>query len=117
MGWVKDMKGAYGRARLLIGPSIWPEPFGRVFIEAAASGIPSVASARGGIAEAVGEGGILIDDIFDINRWVEALRHFEDPDTYAAYRENARENARNFTAQASLEQFIRSVRKVIGIEL
>jgi glycosyltransferase involved in cell wall biosynthesis len=117
MGWVKDMKGAYGRARLLIGPSIWPEPFGRVFIEAAASGIPSVASARGGIAEAVGEGGILIDDIFDINRWVEALRQFEDPDTYAAYAENARENARSFTAQASLEQFIQSVRKVTGIEL
>ncbi len=117
MGWVKDMKGAYGRARLLIGPSIWPEPFGRVFVEAAASGIPSVASARGGIAEAVGEGGILIDDIFDIKRWVEALRQFEDPDTYAAYRENARENATRFSAQASLEQFIRSVRKVTGLEL
>lgn len=117
MGWVKDMKGAYSRARLLIGPSIWPEPFGRVFVEAAASGIPSVASARGGIVEAVGEGGILIDDIFDINRWVEALRQLEDPDTYADYRENALENARRFTAQASLEQFIQSVRKVTGIEL
>lgn len=117
MGWVKDMKGAYGRARLLIGPSIWPEPFGRVFVEAAASGIPSVASARGGIAEAVGGGGILIDDIFDINRWVGALRQFEDPDTHAAYAENARENARSFTAQASLEQFIQSLRKVTGLEL
>lgn len=117
MGWVKDMKGAYGRARLLIGPSIWPEPFGRVFVEAAASGIPSVASARGGIPEAVGEGGILIDDIFDVNRWVEALRELEDPDTYAAYAENARENARRFSAEASLEQFIQSVRKVMGIEL
>lgn len=117
MGWVKGMRGAYGRGRLLIGPSIWPEPFGRVFVEAAASGIPSVASARGGIAEAVGQGGILIDDIFNIDRWVEALRQLEHPETYAVYSENARENARRFSAQASLEQFIQSVRKVVGIEL
>jgi glycosyltransferase involved in cell wall biosynthesis len=117
LGWVKDMKDAYARARLLIGPSIWPEPFGRIFVEAGASGIPSVASARGGIPEAVGKGGILIDDIFDIDRWVEALRELEDPAIYAAYAQNAREHARRFSVEASLEQFIQGVRKVAGLEL
>ncbi|MBW2194208.1 MAG: glycosyltransferase [Deltaproteobacteria bacterium] len=117
LGWVKDMKNAYGRARLLIGPSIWPEPFGRVFVEAAASGIPSVASARGGIPEAVGKGGILIDNIFDISCWIEALRQLEDPDIYVTYAENARTHARRFNAEASLMQFIQGVQKVIGLEV
>jgi glycosyltransferase involved in cell wall biosynthesis len=117
MGWVKDMRAAYARARVLLGPSIWPEPFGRIFVEAASNGIPSVASARGGIPEAVGKGGILIDDIFDIKRWVEALRQLENPHIYTTYERNARENAVNFSSDASLAQFLESARKVIGIEL
>ena len=117
MGWVKDMRAAYARTRVLLGPSIWPEPFGRIFVEAASNGIPSVASARGGIPEAVGKGGILIDNIFDINRWVEALRQLEDPDVYTSYAGNAHKNAKLFSSEASLAQFLESVRKVIGIEL
>ena len=117
MGWVGDMRAAYARARVLLGPSIWPEPFGRIFIEAASNGIPSIASRRGGIPEAVGKGGILIDDIFDVNRWVEALRQLEDPDVYSVYEKNARENATNFSSEESLAQFLESTRKVMGIEL
>jgi len=117
MGWVKDMRAAYARTRVLLGPSIWPEPFGRIFVEASSNGIPSIASRRGGIPEAVGKGGILIDDIFDVNRWVEALRQLEDPDVYTAYEKSARENAANFSSDASLAQFLESTRKVMGIEL
>jgi glycosyltransferase involved in cell wall biosynthesis len=117
MGWVKHMRDAYARTRVLLGPSIWPEPFGRIFVEAASNGIPSIASRRGGIPEAVGKGGLLIDDIFDVNRWVEALRRLEDPDVYTAYEKNARENAANFSSDASLAQFLESTRKVMGIEL
>ncbi|MCP4576582.1 MAG: glycosyltransferase family 4 protein, partial [Deltaproteobacteria bacterium] len=51
MGWVSDMRQAYAQSRIIIGPSIWPEPFGRVFVEAGLNSIPSVASARGGIPE------------------------------------------------------------------
>jgi glycosyltransferase involved in cell wall biosynthesis len=117
MGWMKDMRVAYAKARVLLGPSIWPEPFGRIFIEAAANGIPSVASKRGGIPEAVGKGGILIDDIFDVNPWVEGLRQLEDPDTYTAYASNACKHAKDFSAEESLLQFTQNVRKVMGIEL
>jgi glycosyltransferase involved in cell wall biosynthesis len=84
------MRAAYARTRILMGPSIWPEPFGRIFVEAASNGIPSIASERGGIPEAVGKGGILIDDIFDVNRWVEALRQLASPDIYPAHEKNAR---------------------------
>jgi len=117
LGWVDDMRTVYARTRVLLGPSIWPEPFGRVFVEAGASGIPSVASVRGGIPEAVGDGGILIDAIFDSDRWIEALRRLEDPATYSAYSAKARAHAKQFDAEASVQQFAEAVRNVVGIDL
>jgi glycosyltransferase involved in cell wall biosynthesis len=41
---------------VLVVPSLWNEPMGRVVIEAAIHGVPVVASARGGIPELVKEG-------------------------------------------------------------
>ena len=52
-GWQAEA----GRARLLAGtdllvvPSVWPEPFGLVGLEAAAAGVPAVAFRAGGIPE------------------------------------------------------------------
>lgn len=41
---------------VLVVPSIWNEPMGRVVIEAATHGVPVIAAARGGIPELVQEG-------------------------------------------------------------
>lgn len=41
-------------ADVLAVPSVWPEPFGRVVIEALAAGTPVVAAASGGLAELAG---------------------------------------------------------------
>jgi len=117
MGWTDDMRQVYGRTRVLLGPSIWQEPFGRVFVEAGASGIPSVASARGGIPEAVGDGGILIHDIFDISRWVEALRKLDDPMVYGRLSANARRHARQLAAGSGMQRFAEIVRGTIGLAL
>ena len=117
IGWVGDMRSIYARTRILLGPSIALEPFGRVFAEAGAGGIPSVASRQGGIPEAVGEGGILIDEILDIDRWVAALRSLEDPAAYAACSARARENASRLSSAVSLRQFLEAVRKATGLIL
>jgi glycosyltransferase involved in cell wall biosynthesis len=71
---------------VLLAPSQWNEGWGRVVSEAQASGIPVLASRRGGLPEAVGAGGILVDAESDIAAWQAALaRLWDDGDAYAGY--------------------------------
>lgn len=50
-GWRQDLDSFYRRAWVLIVPSLWPEPFGIVGIEAMSHARPVVAFAVGGIPE------------------------------------------------------------------
>ncbi len=63
VGWLgkEQLNRWYSRATLLVVPSVWPEPFGLVGLEAAHFGAPSVAFDVGGISEWLvdGENGIL----------------------------------------------------------
>jgi glycosyltransferase involved in cell wall biosynthesis len=61
------------RAKLLLVPSVWEEGFGMVAVEAQSCGIPVIASARGGLGESVGDGGVMIDDYRNADAWVEAV--------------------------------------------
>jgi glycosyltransferase involved in cell wall biosynthesis len=69
-----NMKSVYGRAKILLAPSRWEEAWGRVASEAQFSGIPVIASDRGGLPESVGPGGLLLDPDGPITPWVEAVR-------------------------------------------
>ncbi|OUC13188.1 MAG: hypothetical protein B0A82_18775 [Alkalinema sp. CACIAM 70d] len=51
LGHLSDTRSLYQASDLVIMPSIWPEPFGRVIIEAMACGTPVIASHTGGIPE------------------------------------------------------------------
>ena len=70
---VSDMRSIYRETKLLLVPSVWEEGFGMVAIEAQSCGIPVIASARGGLPESVGDGGILIRDYLNVDAWVEAI--------------------------------------------
>jgi glycosyltransferase involved in cell wall biosynthesis len=58
---VTDMRPIYGRARVLLAPSLWWESSGRVLAEAMLNGIPAVVTNRGGMPEMVRDGGVAID--------------------------------------------------------
>ncbi len=49
----EKMSEIYSQADVLLFTSIWPEPFGRVIVEAMASGVVVVATATGGAAEII----------------------------------------------------------------
>lgn len=73
------MSDELGRARAVIFPSVWREPFGLVVIEAFASGTPVIAARIGAPADLVEDGvtGLLFDpgdaaDLADRIRWASA---------------------------------------------
>ena len=88
----QDMKSVYGKARIVLAPSQWEEAFGRVAVEPQFSGIPVVASARGGLPEAVGPGGILMTPEAGADTWAEAVRTlWHDEALYAEKSQAARD--------------------------
>lgn len=92
---MSDMKSVWKQTRVLLIPSRLSEAFGRVAVEAGQYGIPSIASDRGGLCEAVGGGGILVDSLRP-QRWLDALRRFDDPREYGAFSDAARKHAATF---------------------
>ncbi len=80
----KDMRKVYGKCKILLAPSIVEEAYGRVVTEAQISGIPVIASTRGGLPEAVGPGGVLLDPDGPIDDWVKAVRKLWQDDKYYA---------------------------------
>ena len=79
-----DMKTVYGKARILLAPSLWEEAWGRVASEAHCSGIPVIGSRQGGLPEAIGPGGLTLDIGAPVTEWVAAVRRlWDDPAEYA----------------------------------
>ncbi len=56
-----DMRPVYGRARLLLAPSLCRESAGRVAAEAMLNGIPAMVSKHGGLPEMVGDAAVLLE--------------------------------------------------------
>ncbi|MBD0292187.1 MAG: glycosyltransferase family 4 protein [Jiangellaceae bacterium] len=65
---VDQKKDLLARARCLLFPIQWDEPFGMVMIEALASGTPVVATRRGSVPEVVVDGvtGLVCDDVAEL---------------------------------------------------
>lgn len=74
----QDMREVYRQARIVLAPSLWLEGWGRVVSEAQVSGIPALASDIGGLPEAVGPGGILVDPHAGVGTWAAALSRLWD---------------------------------------
>jgi len=117
LGWVGDMRELYRGVSAVVGPSRLPEPFGRVFAEAAVNGIPSVASRTGGIPEAVGEGGILLASDEKPERWMEALRLVTDRERREEYSRKALDGAERLIEEGSYGRFREIAHSRLGLEV
>jgi glycosyltransferase involved in cell wall biosynthesis len=90
-----DPRTVYRDARVMLVPSVCQEAWGRVASEAQASGIPAIASAVGGLPEAVGDAGVLVEPDAGLEAWEQALSSlWDDPTAYGEYAERAHRRAR-----------------------
>lgn len=108
----QNMKAIYGKCRIIFAPSRWEEAFGRIAAEAHISGIPVVGSSRGGLPEAIGPGGVMLDADAPVDQWVAAVqRLWHDKQHHADLSEAARLYAQREAMQqerqlAAIEQIL-----------
>lgn len=85
------------------------EPFGIAYIDAGASGLPSIGTTVGGAPEAVGPGGLVVDP-GSREALPAAMLELADPATARRLGELACEHAAAYTWRATAERLLRALR-------
>lgn len=102
LGYIDDMKKAYRQTKIVLVPSKWEEPYGRIPIEAGASGIPTIATTNGGLPESAGNPELLVDSE-DPEKFVDKIREVQE--NYEKYSEEARKNSEEKSQEKQLQKF------------
>ena len=100
------MRAAIDDADAVAVPSLWPEPFGLVGIEAQARGRPAVAYGVGGIADWIGGAGISVRR-GDETALAGAIRAILDEGTWSGLSSAARARAEDHRLGAHVERLFR----------
>ncbi len=112
----EDVLRAWGHCIAAVVPSVWPEPFGMVALEAMAAGRPVVASAVGGLADLVVDGitGILVPpgDASALRSAIQAL--LAEPLLRARMGAAGRKRAAAYSANVVVAAWERVFREVIA---
>src|SRR3990172_2289083 len=101
-------------SKILLVSSQWPEPFGRIAVEAMANGIPTLASLTGGLKEIVNCSSLGVREFRNVNAWrkkLEELLSFRN-----ACELNSREGktiSEKFLKDSSTEQLNRLINTLI----
>jgi len=82
-----DMRVVYQQTHVLLMPSVY-ESWGRVGIEAAASGIPTIAHPTPGLKESLGASGTFADRD-NLDAWKQAITRMDDPVRYKVKSQQA----------------------------
>lgn len=96
------------RATCLVLPSKF-EPFGIAYVDAGASGVPSIGTTSGGAPTAIGDGGLLVDPD-DEQGLREAMLRICDPETARELGERARSHAAELSWQKVAQRLLSALR-------
>ena len=91
---------------VLIVPSDWNEPFGRVTVEAYARGVAVVGSSSGAIPEVIEPGSALVFDRSRPSTLIEKIRHAVELVTRPDAHERFVEYARRFSPEAMVHAYV-----------
>lgn len=97
----KMREHVYSRSRVMLMPSLY-ESWGRVAVEAFASGIPVIAHPTPGLVESLGEAGIFAYRD-DLNAWIHALTSLRDPTAWALASRRAKARSLELSAAPDLD--------------
>jgi glycosyltransferase involved in cell wall biosynthesis len=128
VGPYDDPSQIYQQAKVLLAPSLVPETFGRVAVEAMINGVPPLVGNRGALPETVGGAGRVLPiphhmdgkaqrlpDTAELEPWFDAIvRFWDDPAYYDAQSSLARREADRLYGEAAarknLAQYIESLK-------
>jgi glycosyltransferase involved in cell wall biosynthesis len=102
IGYLEDMKEAYRQTKIVLMPSKWEEPYGRIPIEAGASRIPTIATKKGGLPESVDNEDLLIE--YSSNEAAEKIKQVKN--NYTEFSEQARNNAEEKKKQVQINKLM-----------
>ena len=113
-GWVDEQgrSDLFAVARLVAMPSVWPEPFGLVGLEAAVCGIPAVAFDVGGISSWLSDGvnGTLVSPDGGSEALAQAMAAMLGD---AVYRERLSQGAREVAARFTSDAHLSALERVL----
>ncbi len=115
---IPSPRDLFALTRILLVPSLFDEPFGRVAAEAMINGIPALVSNRGGLPETVEDGAIVlpvpdwmdqhalrVPEAAEVEPWFAAvIRLWDDPDEYQRVASAARAAATRLYDEVQLRR-------------
>lgn len=109
-----DIATIYVMTNLVIIPSQWDEPFGRVALEAMYNHIPVIASSVGGLKESVGDGGLLISDYSNVEAWVDAVERLDDQKERKRLVEAGKQHVKQYSLEVETDKLLEILEQVAG---
>lgn len=101
---------------VLIIPSIWEEPFGRVVIEANQYGLPVIGANRAGILEIINNinTGITYqyDSIIELNK---AIKYFSNRNNIKKYYDAIEQNIEKYSVEKQIEEFSKLYNRIKNV--
>lgn len=113
LGWKDNSKDIYSNLNILLVPSIWPEPFGRVAVEGSASRVLPLVSNRGGLPEAVKPNACIISNVYDVDSWVLRIKQFLNEESYQLALQEQFDYIKTFDVIIQANVLINAIMEVI----